>query len=100
MEPARKADTSNAAHYRRHRPEDTLLYQLVARYYPEFAELLARHDCMDAGGRATQGAVAEGTPLPAYVAREFEAYLECGPPAYHDRPLGTVIAGLRCHLRR
>jgi hypothetical protein len=27
--------------YRRHRPEQTLLYQLVAQYYPVFAERLA-----------------------------------------------------------
>lgn len=62
MDPARKAETSNAAHYRRHRPEDTLLYQLVARYYPELERLLA----------------AQGTPLPGYVNREFEEYLRCG----------------------
>jgi hypothetical protein len=27
--------------YIRHRPEQTLLYQLVERYYPELAELMA-----------------------------------------------------------
>ena len=35
-------------------------------------------DCMDAGGRATHGAVAEGSGLPGYVQREFEDYLKCG----------------------
>ena len=33
---------------------------------------------MDAGGRATHGAVAEGSELPGYVQREFEDYLKCG----------------------
>ncbi len=48
--------------YARHRPEATLLYQLVERYYPEFAA--ARE--------------AAGRPLPRYVQEEFEAYLKCG----------------------
>ena len=49
--------------YKRHRPEQTLLYQIIERYYPEFREVMAVHDCMDAGGRATHGAVAEGKAL-------------------------------------
>jgi ribosomal protein S27E len=48
--------------YARHRPEATLLYQLVERYYPEF--VAARE--------------AAGPPLPKYVQEEFEAYLKCG----------------------
>jgi ribosomal protein S27E len=48
--------------YARHRPEATLLYQLVERYYPEFV--------------ATREAA--GRPLPQYVQEEFEAYLKCG----------------------
>jgi len=48
--------------YRRHRPERTLLYQLVDQYYPAFADLMA----------------AQGRPLPDYVQREFEDYLKCG----------------------
>lgn len=32
---------SHAALYERHRPEQTLLYQLVERHYPEFARLMA-----------------------------------------------------------
>jgi ribosomal protein S27E len=47
--------------YRRHRPEATLLYQLVAEHYPRFRDRRA------AGGRA----------LPRYVEDEFEAYLKC-----------------------
>lgn len=48
--------------YRRHRPERTLLYRIVAQYYPALVELLADQD----------------KTLPAYVRREFEDYLRCG----------------------
>ena len=48
--------------YRRHRPETTLLYQIVAEHYPRFRDRR----------------VAEERPLPRYVEDEFEAYLECG----------------------
>ncbi len=48
--------------YARHRPEATLLYQVVERHYPEFV--------------ATREAA--GRPLPKYVHEEFEAYLRCG----------------------
>ena len=50
------------AGYRRHRPETTLLYQLVAEHYPKFRD------------RRT----AEDRPLPGYVEAEFESYLKCG----------------------
>ena len=48
--------------YSRHRPEATLLYQLVAQHYPSFRDRRA----------------AEGRALPRYVEAEFEAYLRCG----------------------
>jgi ribosomal protein S27E len=48
--------------YARHRPESTLLYQLVAQHYPAFRDLRAE----------------SGRPLPGYVAQEFEAYLTSG----------------------
>jgi Putative transposase/Transposase zinc-binding domain len=48
--------------YARHRPETTLLYQLVEQHYPAFRQMRARI------GRA----------LPDYVEEEFEAYLKCG----------------------
>ena len=48
--------------YRRHRPEATLLYRLVARHYPRFRDRRA----------------AEGRALPRFVEDEFEAYLKCG----------------------
>jgi ribosomal protein S27E len=48
--------------YKRHRPETTLLYQLVERYYPEFTTNLAE----------------QGKYLPKYVEREFDEFLRCG----------------------
>ena len=51
-----------ATRYERHRPEATLLYQLVERHYPEFLVELATR----------------GRSVPTYVEREFEAYLKCG----------------------
>ena len=42
--------------YQRHRPETTLLYQLVAEHYPAFRDRRA----------------AEDRPLPRYVEDEFE----------------------------
>ena len=51
-----------ASHYARHRPERTLLYQLVQEYYPAFVSHLA----------------AQGAVLPDYVQQEFADYLNCG----------------------
>lgn len=48
--------------YERHRPETTLLYQLVEHHYPEFLAALAERDRY----------------LPGYVQEEFESYLKCG----------------------
>ena len=48
--------------YARHRPESTLLYQLVEQHYPAFREMRAE----------------VGRPLPDFVGEEFEAYLKCG----------------------
>ena len=48
--------------FERHRPEQTLLYQLVEQYYPVFE---------------TQWAI-EGRVLPNYVGQEFESFLKCG----------------------
>jgi len=48
--------------YVRHRPETTLLYQIVHEYWPEFQAELASH----------------GKHLPAYVTKEFDEYLKCG----------------------
>ena len=48
--------------YARHRPEETLLYQVIDDYYPDFIAQLQ----------------AEGRTLPRFVWREFEDYLKCG----------------------
>lgn len=48
--------------YKRHRPENTLLYQLVGRHYPEFKETLSQ----------------QGKQLPKFVEREFDEFLRCG----------------------
>ena len=53
---------SGAARYERHRPERTLLYQLIQEYYPTLKAHLA----------------AQGMALPGYVEQEFEDYLKCG----------------------
>ena len=51
--------------YVRHRPERTLLYQIVDKYYPAFKQYLEAQDAS----------------LPGYVEREFEDYLKCGRKA-------------------
>jgi hypothetical protein len=56
---SRERDTGR---YQRHRPEQTLLYQIVDEYYPAFAAHLAE----------------QGRELPSYVQREFEEFLKCG----------------------
>ena len=54
--------TAGGGHYRRHRPERTLRYQIVEQHYPEFASLMR----------------VQGRKLPAFVQREFTEYLKCG----------------------
>jgi hypothetical protein len=48
--------------YERHRPEQTLLYKLVEKHYPDLVEQLD----------------AQGKSLPLHVHQEFKAYLKCG----------------------
>ncbi len=58
----REASTGVGAFvYERHRPERTLLYQLVQEYYPAFKDHL----------------MAQGRALPGYVEQEFKDYLRC-----------------------
>jgi hypothetical protein len=52
----------DAGRYRRHRPEQTLLYRIVDEYYPAFTTHLTE----------------QGRELPGYIQREFEDYLKCG----------------------
>jgi len=60
------AKPSSTGVYVRHRPETTLLYQIVQEYWPEFQAELAGH----------------GKNLPAYVVKEFDEYLKCGRLEY------------------
>ena len=62
---ARTAEGDVTPGYERHRPEQTLLYQIVERHYPDF--LVARE--------------AQERPLPGYVQNEFEAFLKRGCPS-------------------
>ena len=59
---ARQAPSSATAVYVRHRPETTLLYQIVQVYWPEFQAELASH----------------GRHLPTFITKEFDEYLKCG----------------------
>lgn len=53
---------TGAACYQGHRPEQTLLYQIVERHCPVFVEHLAE----------------AGKQLPDHASRAFDAYLQCG----------------------
>ena len=53
---------AGSVRYRRHRPEETLLYQIVERHYSAFVEHLAE----------------AGKHLPGHVRQAFDAYLQCG----------------------
>ncbi len=48
--------------FKRHRPEQTILYQLVEHHYPEFLKQLGH----------------QGKSLPHHVEKEFEEFLRCG----------------------
>ena len=61
-----QAPPQSTAVYVRHRPETTLLYQIVQEYWPEFQVELASH----------------GRILPTYVTKEFDEYLKCGRLEY------------------
>ena len=63
---ARQLRQISAAVYVRHRPETTLLYQVIREYWSEFQAELAGH----------------GKQLPAYVIKEFDEYLKCGVLEY------------------
>jgi len=59
---ARPSPSEPTGVYVRHRPERTLLYQIIQEYWPEFQAELASHDKI----------------LPAYITKEFNEYLKCG----------------------
>lgn len=60
--PAISPSASFVHRYKRHEPEQTLLFGLVKTHYERFRDLLAQ----------------QRRPLPDYVQQEFEAYLKCG----------------------
>ena len=73
------AGTARAGEYAQHRPEQTLLYQLIEAHYPAFVEHLAARE----------------RTLPAHVVREFEDYLLQDLVGEVLGGAGTGIAG-RC----
>jgi hypothetical protein len=66
MSPTRAAASAErdgcAASYQRHRPERTLLYQIVEQHYPAFVAYMAEQE----------------RSLPDYVQQEFDDYMRCG----------------------
>ena len=63
LKDARKEGTVK---YERHKPEQTLLYQIIEKYYPQFLNHMGQQDKC----------------LPKYVRSEFEEYLKCGRLEY------------------
>ncbi len=63
---ARTAEKGFAHGYQRHKPEQTLLYQIIEHHYPEFQALMA----------------AQNRSLPKFVQKEFDEYLRCGRLEY------------------
>jgi hypothetical protein len=59
---ARTAEGDAGPGYERHRPEQTLLYQIIEQHYPDFLSAMEAQD----------------RPLPGYVQDEFDAFLQCG----------------------
>ena len=58
----RKDRATSLPKYERHKPEQTLLYQIIEHHYPAFSSLMEQ----------------QGRPLPFHVKKEFEDYLKCG----------------------
>ncbi|MFQ5592490.1 MAG: hypothetical protein ACE5HE_15135 [Phycisphaerae bacterium] len=75
--------SGEAGYYERHRPEQTLLYQIIEQHYPAFSALMAE----------------QGRELPGYVQREFEAYLKCGRLEHGLHAVPPCTAPLRGSLR-
>jgi hypothetical protein len=79
------------APYQRRQPEETVLYQTIAAHLPTFLSRTAGED-------ATGG-------WPAFVRREFEAYLKCGRLEYGllrvrcERCGDTTVVAFSCRGR-
>ena len=68
--------------YERHRPEESLLYQVVSRNFQAFFE------------KCEEG----GHPVPKFIKREFESFLRCGFLSYGfiaKRANMTALLGFR-----
>ena len=62
MHLAKGAEREDTLTYERHKPEKTLLYQIIDKYCPQLLEHMTQ----------------QGKNLPKYVRSEFEEYLKCG----------------------
>ena len=62
LTPSGPFPVTGLSRYQRHRPEQTLLYQIIEQQYPAFLAHLA----------------AQGKALPDYVQQEFAGFLRCG----------------------
>ena len=69
--------------HKRHRPEGTLLYQIIEEYWPSFQAGLDHH----------------GKNLPHFVAKEFDEYLICGK-LEHGFPCWSDTCSLRHSLSK
>jgi len=58
----RKDRATSLPQYERHKPEQTLLYQIIEHHYPAFSSLMEQ----------------QGRPLPFHVKKEFDDFLKCG----------------------
>jgi hypothetical protein len=58
----RKDRAISLLQYERHKPGQTLLYQIIEQYYPAFSRLMEQ----------------QGRPLPFHVKKEFDDFLKCG----------------------
>ena len=61
-EPGAGSGASEKRRYARHRPEETVLYQVVEQHVEPFFRTIAE----------------QGTSLPEFVRAQFDAYLDCG----------------------
>ena len=75
---ARTAEGIPARGYARHRPEQTLLYQIVEQHYPDFLSAMEAQD----------------RPLPGYVQDEFEAILALRPGFVLDEARPSLVNAL------
>ncbi len=63
---AHKESAAPRPRHERHRPEQTLLYRIIDRHYPEFLACMAE----------------QGKPLPLHIKKEFDEFLKCGRLEY------------------